>query len=182
MKSFISKLAVTVALFAALFGASKHCFATTVVPGDIFDISYDVTGYVDDIYHIYIPPYSRALWKLVLLTDVYSGTIQVDVFDSGNTALGSELVNLESTAHYDHTLDWATVIAETTDPIGHVRFTSVSATFDVDLAHSSVVVGNSFILPGSPLPSALPLFATGLGALGLLGWRRKRKNAALAAA
>jgi hypothetical protein len=26
-----------------------------------------------------------------------------------------------------------------------------------------------------PLPSALPLFATGLGALGLLQWRRKRK-------
>jgi hypothetical protein len=29
-----------------------------------------------------------------------------------------------------------------------------------------------------PLPGALPLFATGLGALGLLGWRRKRKLAA----
>jgi hypothetical protein len=29
------------------------------------------------------------------------------------------------------------------------------------------------------IPNALPLFATGLGALGLLGWRRKRKNAAL---
>jgi hypothetical protein len=28
---------------------------------------------------------------------------------------------------------------------------------------------------GTPLPAALPLFATGLGALGLLGWRRKRK-------
>jgi hypothetical protein len=26
-----------------------------------------------------------------------------------------------------------------------------------------------------PLPGAFPLFATGLGALGLLGWRRKRK-------
>jgi hypothetical protein len=26
-----------------------------------------------------------------------------------------------------------------------------------------------------PLPAALPLFATGLGALGLLGWRNKRK-------
>jgi hypothetical protein len=26
------------------------------------------------------------------------------------------------------------------------------------------------------LPAALPLFATGLGALGLLGWRRKRKD------
>jgi hypothetical protein len=33
----------------------------------------------------------------------------------------------------------------------------------------------------TPLPAALPLFATGLGGLGLLGWRRKRKNAAIAA-
>jgi len=32
----------------------------------------------------------------------------------------------------------------------------------------------------TPLPAALPLFASGLGALGLLGWRRKRKAAALA--
>jgi hypothetical protein len=31
-----------------------------------------------------------------------------------------------------------------------------------------------------PLPPALPLFATGLGALGLLGWRRKRKGKAIA--
>ena len=30
----------------------------------------------------------------------------------------------------------------------------------------------------TPLPAALPLFATGLGAFGLLGWRRKRKQAA----
>jgi hypothetical protein len=32
----------------------------------------------------------------------------------------------------------------------------------------------------TPLPAALPLFATGLGALGLLGWRRKRKAQAAA--
>ena len=30
----------------------------------------------------------------------------------------------------------------------------------------------------TPLPTALPLFATGLGTLGLLGWRRTRKAAA----
>jgi len=29
----------------------------------------------------------------------------------------------------------------------------------------------------TPLPAALPLFAAGLGAFGLLGWRRKRKSA-----
>lgn len=33
----------------------------------------------------------------------------------------------------------------------------------------------------TPLPAALPLFASGLGGLGLLGWRRKKKAAALAA-
>jgi hypothetical protein len=32
-----------------------------------------------------------------------------------------------------------------------------------------------------PLPAALPLFATGLGALGLFGWRRKRKAIVAAA-
>jgi hypothetical protein len=46
--------------------------------------------------------------------------------------------------------------------------------------------GNLLVLPSNftvvtPLPAALPLFATGLGVLGLLGWRRKRKAAALAA-
>jgi hypothetical protein len=40
----------------------------------------------------------------------------------------------------------------------------------------------SFTAAVTPLPAALPLFATGLGALGWLGWRRKRKGAALAAA
>jgi hypothetical protein len=43
------------------------------------------------------------------------------------------------------------------------------------------VVGSAATPAGTPLPAALPLFATGLGAFGLLGWRRKKKSAALAA-
>ena len=39
----------------------------------------------------------------------------------------------------------------------------------------------SWSVAKTPLPAALPLFASGLGALGLLGWRRKRKAAAITA-
>ena len=39
------------------------------------------------------------------------------------------------------------------------------------------LVNNRFVGSETPLPAALPLFATGLGALGLLAWRRKRKAA-----
>jgi hypothetical protein len=41
-----------------------------------------------------------------------------------------------------------------------------------------IVSGSLTPIPTVPLPATLPLFATGLGALGLLGWRRKRKAAA----
>jgi hypothetical protein len=37
---------------------------------------------------------------------------------------------------------------------------------------------NSISVSQTPLPAALPLYATGLGALALLGWRKKRKPAA----
>ena len=46
---------------------------------------------------------------------------------------------------------------------------------------TSAFVGNFVLDPvataTTPLPAALPLFASGLGALGVLGWRRKRKTA-----
>lgn len=49
------------------------------------------------------------------------------------------------------------------------------------------IISSAFNLSGgawtavTPLPATLALFATGLGALGLLGWRRKKKTVALAA-
>jgi hypothetical protein len=48
-------------------------------------------------------------------------------------------------------------------------------------APDSFVTNNIFAPPGTvaatPVPAALPLFVTGLGALGLLGWRRKKRAA-----
>ncbi len=39
----------------------------------------------------------------------------------------------------------------------------------------------AFRVSATPLPATLPLFASGLGGLGLLSWRRKKKAKALAA-
>ena len=42
-------------------------------------------------------------------------------------------------------------------------------------AHDSILSPPGNDLPSTPLPGTLPLMGAGLGALGLLGWRRKRK-------
>lgn len=61
---------------------------------------------------------------------------------------------------------------------------TVSATFNgVTISDTSETPEILVVSPvaATPLPSALPMFATGLGALGLFSWRKKRKNAAIAA-
>jgi hypothetical protein len=56
--------------------------------------------------------------------------------------------------------------------------------FNIVLPDSTAIGFVSFdviaSIDATPIPSALPLFMTGLGALGLLGWRRKRKMQAAA--
>ena len=51
------------------------------------------------------------------------------------------------------------------------------AQFDISFASWNNAIDSAVT---TPLPAALPLFATGLGVLGLLGWRRKRKAQAAA--
>jgi hypothetical protein len=57
--------------------------------------------------------------------------------------------------------------------------------FYVDVQKSSGLTGvidfGDETLSSVPLPATLPLFATGIGGLGLLGWRRKNKAKAVAA-
>jgi hypothetical protein len=66
-------------------------------------------------------------------------------------------------------------------------FAAIPGVFFAHNGGGSTDIGTSFTFtPASagtnpapdptPLPAALPLLATGLGALGLLGWRRKRKS------
>ena len=53
-------------------------------------------------------------------------------------------------------------------------FTCATTYFDLNDNPQPAVVATA----ATPLPAALPLFATGLCVMGLLGWRRKRNNAA----
>jgi hypothetical protein len=57
---------------------------------------------------------------------------------------------------------------------GHVfsSLVEVNCNTTCETSPSLDIVGD---LVPTPLPAALPLFATGIGALGLLGWRRKQK-------
>jgi hypothetical protein len=76
----------------------------------------------------------------------------------------------------------ATIFAETDvgvptiDPGGIGIALGFDGTESVTYLSGTQLIGKA---PETPLPAALPLFATGLGALGLLGWRRKRKNASV---
>ena len=54
-------------------------------------------------------------------------------------------------------------------------YSSISWTNPVNEFYYGFTVGAPGAVGAVPLPAALPLFATGLGALGLLGWRRKKK-------
>jgi hypothetical protein len=55
---------------------------------------------------------------------------------------------------------------------------SLGDSFNLDPNGQQFDPPNSPSVSATPLPAALPLFATGLGAMGLIGWWRKRKTRA----
>jgi hypothetical protein len=87
---------------------------------------------------------------------------------------------------FDHTLDVA--FTGNWDPGTFAGFSGlppvVSATFSVALTQDggfdTPISGSGTMSASIPLPATLPLFASGLGALGLLGWRRKRRARGIA--
>jgi hypothetical protein len=76
---------------------------------------------------------------------------------------------------------WLQVVLPVSSLIGYNGgiFVAPSALYPSE-ADSPVVLTGSLTGTETPIPSSLPLFATGLGALGLLASRKKRKSAALA--
>ena len=105
-----------------------------------------------------------------------NGSSQIHVFcdyasiSCTNTYSGDTLATLDSIAYGSTTFGLLTVY-ESGVEIGDWNNNGNTIAAQADI-QSITITGVT------PLPAALPLFAAGLGALGLLGWRRKRKNAA----
>jgi hypothetical protein len=109
-----------------------------------------------------------------------NGSSQIHVFcdhassSCTNTYFGDTLATLDSIAYGSTTFGLLTVY-ESGVEIGNWNNNGNTISAQADI--QSITINTAT----TPLPAALPLFASGLGALGLLGWRRKRKAAALAA-
>jgi hypothetical protein len=92
-------------------------------------------------------------------------SIAVDVGSFGLASLGAPG---HAEAHYENSLDF---------PIG-VDVFNLPEGYTVNNPEA-YIFNNRFIPPNeTPLPSAFGLFGIGLGALGLLGWRRRKQRAA----
>jgi hypothetical protein len=88
-----------------------------------------------------------------------SGTGQSDCIDWGTTTLASQTDDRLVTFTNGDVLDVTFYNAQDWSIAPKISFLERISSHDTPI----------------PLPGTLPLFASGLGALGLLGWRRKRK-------
>ena len=141
-----------------------------------------------------IPTTSSFAWTGFCTDDCIgtaSGVLTLDGYTQGNALATSNFVKFEYTSDFLGTVTVdsisdifgnipatlpgaANVDFHSSD--GGVHFTStLNGTWFLSNSVVPLDAGISGTFSATPLPAALPLFATGLGALGVLGWRRKRK-------
>jgi len=83
---------------------------------------------------------------------------------------------LSGLGSYDLTIAFPLTAGQVSQTPGSVFFTSLG-----NLSFDGIeTMSFEAILSETPVPAALPLFVTGLGGLGLLGWRKRRKVQATA--
>jgi type VI protein secretion system component Hcp len=164
--------ALSILVACALLGATGAASAATITVSWTQTVGGSTQTLVGPIVSLSIMPRSRTV-DFVQPIDTLSPTISRDV--SAET-LVHELDITDASSSDIITLAFQNVL-----------FTSFSTSFlnqtdDVSFAYANAKETITFTATSAtPLPAALPLFATGLGALGLLGWLRKRKSRAAVA-
>jgi len=153
----------TVTLPGVAFGTPVQAMVTVAIEG-----SHTLNaGFGPDVPHLNVGNFIN--------TDFPTGTyfFNTTVGAVISLSLGLQIFADSSTSSTINTADYSNTAQLFFD------FADAGAFFSADSGHnySSVAIDPS----ATPIPAALPLFASGLGALGLLGWRRKKKAAVLAA-
>jgi hypothetical protein len=193
MKSWQLGAVFSAALSFIVF-TGDNASAITLQPGDVAKFSYDLSSILPpatpvDALELEVT-FGPQPWGL-------NKTVQFQFFNSTGTTISS-VVSLAN--GFGNTVGNVSFpFAAFTPPVdftGYVLFESVDGTLDISTAivfpffqnhaypdpNGFGLFADTEISPAAtPLPAALPLFATGLGALGLIGWRRKKKAAAFAA-
>jgi Protein of unknown function (DUF642) len=107
---------------------------------------------------------------------IFGTTSTVDVDINGSLFLAAEN---SCTTTCTSTLTWqlftTTFTATSTSTV--LAFLNGDPSTDTSNGLDNITL-TATTIPPTPLPAAFPLFATGLGALGLFGWRRKRNSTA----
>jgi hypothetical protein len=157
--------ALSIFVACALLGATGAASAATITVSWTQTVGGSTLTLVGPIVSFSIMPSSSTV-DFIQPIDTLSPTISHDV--SAGT-LVYELDIIEASSSDITTLAFQNVL-----------FTSFSTSFlnQTDDVSFAFATETTTVTPTSatPLPATLPLFATGLGALGLLGWRRKRKT------
>ena len=167
----------------AIDGDPTHGYQGAATATGSFNITFDptqlyltqsITGFVTNLtYSITDPFFASSPLPLNTITQfAFDGSGTLTLYSnaaSGKAIVGTPdiAIGINGWAYGEASSVWYSQ-----DQYGHTLTTSGEATIND-------VTGQG---PGqAPVPAALPLFVTGLGGLGLLGWRRKKRAAALPA-
>ena len=125
-------------------------------------------------------PLAAGLFDHFFTPTSYTISDGVQTYTAANSTGSFSVTTTNLTAQILH---WDMLVSNIVNGSDFIRTTDGGDIGTFITAGGSVVLGDN-TRPGTwtqssgvvtPLPAALPLFAGGLGALGLLGWRRKRK-------
>ena len=142
-----------------------HLLDVTFVGGGTATGSFDLDFAASTISNVSIDT-SHAHYTDVGLVDVYATNLAFVVL-SPDTA----------TANYAIFLAFSSFLPSTGGTVPLIPLQgSISNSTEFNLQTGYRFDVSSGFVTATPLPAAFPLFATGIGALGLLGWRRKRRQ------
>jgi hypothetical protein len=162
-------------------GSASGGFVITFDPTQLYP-SQSIAGVISGINYSVTDPY----WSLSPLSDL--NPIKYFGYNNGGTLTLSSVSTLTKTmvGANDITITINAFTNNYPNPTAAVWFSQTNYPDPIpsfpDTLTASGGPDSATVASATPLPAALPLFASGMGGFGFLAWRRKRRMARLAVA